>query len=238
MMRALIAICTLSVAASSHLYTISLTLKLRPMLCFVKGKLYIIYTFTRDIQRPVSCSGPSVSLSSSSLLLLLDFLRRKNSPNVAVTLCDRPRYLDEPASAGLPVGFSGEDSKAESPAEDSFPVRCDLDVLRLERFGRLLEFTPLRNESATTALKEEDRGDIKGAGAKRDTEALERVDGRSGLDPERRLWPCICGVDGYERWASEGRRGDDMVFSRGRGLEGGVRRLLEDCQGSFNEGDS
>jgi len=136
------------------------------------------------------------------------------------------------------VGFSGEESKAESPAEDSFPVRCDLDVLRLERFGRLLGFTPLRNESATTALKEEDRGDIRGAGAKSDIEALESVDGRSGLDPDRRLWPCICGVEGYERWASEGRRGDDMVFSRGRGLEGGVRRLSGDCHGSFNKGDS
>ena len=86
-----------------------------------------------------------------------------------------------------------------------------------ERRGRRLaagESIPLRKESATTALNDEESGDINGPGAKRAMERLERVEGR--LD-----------VDGFERCASEGRSGDDIVFPPSRGLE----RSSSSCQG-------
>jgi len=79
--------CTLCIAESSHLYTISLTLRIPPNALFRRRKtMQNSVQLPGNTQRSVSRSGPSVPLSWSSLLLLLDFLRRKNSPNAAVTL--------------------------------------------------------------------------------------------------------------------------------------------------------
>ena len=112
---------------------------------------------------------------------------------------------------------------ASPPLELLIPL-WDFDIRVPERRGLLLadgESIPFRKESATTALKDEESGDINGPGVKRAMERLGRVEGRLG-------------VDGFERCASEGRRGDDIVFPCAWGLA----RLSSDCQGFSSRGDA
>lgn len=82
---------------------------------------------------------------------------------------------------------------------------------------------------------------MSGAGVRRAMERRERAEGRPDLESELRDWDWdwACGVEGgSERWASEGRRGDDMVAERGVGLFEEGRLEWEESHGFSRRGDS
>ena len=71
-----------------------------------------------------------------------------------------------------------------SPLTEPLVPLCDLDC-RVPGPGRLRavgESSPFRSSSATTALSEEESGDIRGPGVKRAIDRLDRADGRWLLD--------------------------------------------------------
>ncbi len=139
------------------------------------------------------------------------------------------------ASGGESATFEGE-----GPVTRSSPVEllADLEGLNWggpgpERLRTEGECSPFRRLSATTALRDEERGDNKGPGVKRAMDRLDRVDGRPAFDGDSLSPREACGVDGgSDRWASEGSRGDDMVLSSGRGL------LWETSPGVSSRGES
>ena len=90
--------------------------------------------------------------------------------------------------------------------------------------GRFLaagESTPLSKESATTALRDEESGDINGPGVSRAMERLERLVGRIG-------------VDVLDSRASGGKAAVEATLPRAWGLT----RLSSDCHGLCNRGDA
>ena len=103
------------------------------------------------------------------------------------------------------------------------PLR-DLEDCGKEIRGRFLAAgasTPLSKESATTALRDEESGDINGPGVSRAMERLERLVGRIG-------------VVGLDCWAPGGKSGAEAAFPRACGLI----RLSSDCHGLCNRGDA
>ena len=110
-----------------------------------------------------------------------------------------------------------------SPEELLTPLRDLEDCVRDIR-GRFLAAgasTPLSKESATTALRDEESGDINGPGVSRAMDRLERLVGRTG-------------VDGLACWAPAGKIGAEATFPRACGLV----RLSSDCHGLCKRGDA
>lgn len=128
---------------------------------------------------------------------------------------------------------------ADSPGSPG--LRWDLVFCKAGRRGRRREVgesTPRRMESATMALRGEERGDIRGPGIMRDMELRDRVDGRSVFWLGSRRELCPGGGGGPDRCASDGSRGEEMVFSAILGLADGSNRFSEDRHGLSNKGDS